>query len=346
MGVRERDVLEALDLVDPASEHGLESAVELVRELIGATSAVAYRPEWQPPGWSVEFVAGAGFRKLDLPSVWASGFQRTQLERYGLFDPRHPELEQRNRALRCKDLALDDFCDLRPPMEELFRNVGVYGHDQLRVLLCDGAKLLAWVGGWREEPFTVAERERLGGAVEALRRRVGLETALLNARLLGPALETALDALPAPAMLFSGTRLMHRNATTTRLLRSDPELVGRALKALRAPSAEFDLHVIETPGLPRHVLVLGRGAHHDFEARLVEYTEQHALTARQTDVARLLLDGRSNKEIAELLAVTVGTAELHVAAVLRKTGVGTRSRLLAAFWGHARPPSQRPTEAG
>jgi DNA-binding CsgD family transcriptional regulator/tetratricopeptide (TPR) repeat protein len=48
------------------------------------------------------------------------------------------------------------------------------------------------------------------------------------------------------------------------------------------------------------------------------------LTARQLEVLALLVEGRSNAEIAEQLVVSPRTAEHHVAAVIAKLGVTTR----------------------
>jgi DNA-binding NarL/FixJ family response regulator len=48
------------------------------------------------------------------------------------------------------------------------------------------------------------------------------------------------------------------------------------------------------------------------------------LTARQLEVLALLVEGRSNAEIAERLVVSPRTAEHHVAAVLAKLGATTR----------------------
>lgn len=50
-----------------------------------------------------------------------------------------------------------------------------------------------------------------------------------------------------------------------------------------------------------------------------------ALTAREQDVLRLLVEGRSNPEIAHELFVGVGTAKTHVAHILAKLGVPTRA---------------------
>jgi DNA-binding NarL/FixJ family response regulator len=49
------------------------------------------------------------------------------------------------------------------------------------------------------------------------------------------------------------------------------------------------------------------------------------LSARQTDVLRLIALGRSNKEIAEALGITPGTVKLHIHAILKATGARNRT---------------------
>jgi DNA-binding CsgD family transcriptional regulator len=53
------------------------------------------------------------------------------------------------------------------------------------------------------------------------------------------------------------------------------------------------------------------------------------LTGRQLEVLRLLVDGRSNSDIATELVISVRTAENHVSAVLDKLGVSTRAEAVA-----------------
>ena len=53
-----------------------------------------------------------------------------------------------------------------------------------------------------------------------------------------------------------------------------------------------------------------------------------ALTARELDVLRLMAEGASNAEIADGLAVSVGTARWHVGNVLAKLGVRSRTQAL------------------
>ncbi|WP_173100856.1 ATP-binding protein [Actinomadura verrucosospora] len=54
------------------------------------------------------------------------------------------------------------------------------------------------------------------------------------------------------------------------------------------------------------------------------------LTARESEVVRLLARGRSNREIAEELVISPKTASVHVSNILAKLGVGSRGEAAAA----------------
>jgi DNA-binding NarL/FixJ family response regulator len=54
------------------------------------------------------------------------------------------------------------------------------------------------------------------------------------------------------------------------------------------------------------------------------------LTPRQREVLELLLEGRSNKEIARALNLGEGTVKIHMAALFRTFGVNTRAAAAAA----------------
>ena len=58
--------------------------------------------------------------------------------------------------------------------------------------------------------------------------------------------------------------------------------------------------------------------------------ETLGLTPRQHDVLRLLGKGQSNKEIARVLGLAEGTVKLHISAILRALGVGSRTRAVIA----------------
>ena len=56
---------------------------------------------------------------------------------------------------------------------------------------------------------------------------------------------------------------------------------------------------------------------------------RESLSARENDVARLLVKGASNKEIARALGVEVVTVKKHVGNICRK--LGARNRTQAAL---------------
>jgi DNA-binding NarL/FixJ family response regulator len=61
-------------------------------------------------------------------------------------------------------------------------------------------------------------------------------------------------------------------------------------------------------------------------ARLADRMARPELTAREIDVLRLIVKGRSNKEIASELAIAEVTVKLHVGHLLAKLGVNDRTQ--------------------
>jgi predicted ATPase/DNA-binding CsgD family transcriptional regulator len=64
-------------------------------------------------------------------------------------------------------------------------------------------------------------------------------------------------------------------------------------------------------------------------------TTGNTLTHRELEVARLIGRGRSNREIADELVIAVPTAERHVANILGKLGLSSRTKLAAWIHEHA-----------
>jgi DNA-binding CsgD family transcriptional regulator len=60
-------------------------------------------------------------------------------------------------------------------------------------------------------------------------------------------------------------------------------------------------------------------------------TGRDALTASEERVARLAASGRTNREIAEALWVTLKTVETHLSHVYRKLDIGSRDNLPGAL---------------
>jgi two-component system NarL family response regulator len=65
-------------------------------------------------------------------------------------------------------------------------------------------------------------------------------------------------------------------------------------------------------------------------ARLAERMPRSELTPRELEVLRLIVRGKSNKEIAAALFVTEGTIKIHVNNLLGKLGVSDRTQAVTA----------------
>ncbi|BAN47959.1 helix-turn-helix transcriptional regulator [Metapseudomonas resinovorans] len=73
---------------------------------------------------------------------------------------------------------------------------------------------------------------------------------------------------------------------------------------------------------------------HDLDQRVGDEFErfgQGVLTARECEVARLLLEGHSNQSASQRLQIAPGTVKVHRRSLYEKLQVGSQSELLALF---------------
>ncbi len=63
-------------------------------------------------------------------------------------------------------------------------------------------------------------------------------------------------------------------------------------------------------------------------ARLAARLRNPNLTNREVDIARLIVTGKSNKEIGASLNITEGTVKVHVRHILKKLGAGGRAEAI------------------
>jgi DNA-binding NarL/FixJ family response regulator len=101
----------------------------------------------------------------------------------------------------------------------------------------------------------------------------------------------------------------------------DGDMLLEALKRVLAgeiylpPHLHDKLSVSLSSGLGRSRTLLGR----------------YGLTEGQRRVTELLREGKSNREIGDLLGLTEGTVKVHVSKIFRKLGVVSRAEAIALF---------------
>lgn len=67
-------------------------------------------------------------------------------------------------------------------------------------------------------------------------------------------------------------------------------------------------------------------------ANFALYCDRHALTTREQDILRAIIDGKDNQNIASEMHLALGTVKSHTHNIFKKTGTKTRQELLQQFW--------------
>jgi DNA-binding NarL/FixJ family response regulator len=185
------------------------------------------------------------------------------------------------------------------------------------------------------EPDMVVVAEAPDGAiaVDAV-RRYSPDVILMDIRM------PELDGLAATR------QLVNDRATTRIVVLTTFDLDEYVFASLRAGAAGFLLKDAPADDLLDAIRIVGRGEAMLAPAvtrRVIEEfaalgepprpgTELQTLSARETEVLRLLASGQSNAEIANALIVSPATAKTHVSNVLTKLGL--RDRVQAVIYAY------------
>lgn len=148
------------------------------------------------------------------------------------------------------------------------------------------------------------ELNRVAGITELLRYSADTRVLAMAAV---PEDEEALAALRAGARGYAN-------------LYMDPRLLARAVEALRRGEAWVARGLVQK--LIEATLRASSAA-----APNASHAALHALSAREREIALLIGDGASNKDIASALAITERTVKAHLSTVFDKLGVRDRLQL-------------------
>lgn len=355
---RVRQLTSALRVLVDGAPPVLEGWLQQLKEVLGLDQVGAYGVQLEPTGFALDGAFSHGFSLPHTQVVAEMNALLRAVPRWAFFNPARPEPVQRNRVVRMGAFAEDWASLSRSPsllrsrfgMNDAAREtlaasaersaetcgrIGVEGQSLLRTLVCEGDTLLSWVGGFRAEPFTQAESRLLAAVLPALQRRLSTERLLGSSKVTSLALAAALEEISRPAYVVTARGgVAATNALGRAALERSPEGVRRAL-AEALPQGErcerFRVTSLQGPGLPPHALLVEMGGP-DASGLAAVAARRWGLTDREREVLIQVAHGRANKTISVELGCSDKTVELHVTRLLRKTGVESRSALIAKMW--------------
>jgi DNA-binding CsgD family transcriptional regulator len=156
-----------------------------------------------------------------------------------------------------------------------------------------------------------------------------------EADLVRAALRATLEAIPAPAAILSCSgAVCFANDAARRLLEHDPQAFVGAVRDRSSPddrAATFTRSALEGLAGSGHVLAVLRTSC-DPAPLAQRWRRRFRLTARETLILEHVARGLASKSIAELLDCSNKTVAFHLSAIFDKTGVDSRSALVARFW--------------
>ena len=332
----------------------LHVAVEALRELLGADKAFLYSFAQRVDGDDLVVTRAHAAHSVPPPAVvdYASelaDFLRGRGVDWGGYNVLRPEPEHRDRVLRTSEITeLVGGRDANVETE-LYTRLGLAGQDTMRVLVCDGPHMLAWLGIIQEKETTDQQRALLERLVPAFRRRLLFERQIHQSRISDSALGLVLEELPSAAWVLAAGGVEYANAAGHARLEADRVELTRALRAAGAPSGgrreESSYRVArrrDALGAPVTLVVetsQGYGA-----TDITHVVGRLGLTPAQARVFERLARGASNATIAAELGIAERTVEAHVTAILVKAQVPNRATLIVRIFEGARALAAVPGE--
>jgi DNA-binding NarL/FixJ family response regulator len=313
-----------------------ETVLPEIRAVMGVECMFIYTPVLHIEGWELARYHSSGLPNNAKLKQLFTRFLAGAPARFGEYDATRPEPEQRNRVIDpfAKPL-LNEELSLSPYRRAVFVPLRLEHHRQLRVLLCDGADLLAWFGTLHPEPFEPRHRRILHALVPSLHRRLVIERRMNASELDRRALDVALEQLGGPAFILSSSgRLSHANGAGHALLATRNADVRSALRdvlAGRASALAFSVTRLDERGGSTAWLATlrARSAQDQIALCVANAARRWRLTARQRAVMQAIVEGDANATIAAASNTTERAVEQHVSALFDCTGVDSRAALVA-----------------
>jgi DNA-binding CsgD family transcriptional regulator len=153
------------------------------------------------------------------------------------------------------------------------------------------------------------------------------------------------EQLNVPVLVFAGRRIVYKNRAADRLFtRLRARYCVEPSVILRDQLARLDAVPVVDPSpviallttgrgepLHVHIVALGDGRRtvtiRELGTDLDAFRRRYRLSAREAQVAELVLQGFRNRDIAAALGITPATAKKHLTRIFEKVGVDSRVQL-------------------
>lgn len=330
--------------IELAASYDLSPVLEQLRDSLRAQNVVVYRPEIYGDGWDLEYSCWVGPDTEPRAKAHRAYLRSSDPDQptFAAYDPFAVQLAQQNRALTTADLfAIEASAETRH--SEVYAAMHVDAPEQVRMLVCEGPRLLGWLGAIRDEPFAEHEVALMQSLAEPMRKHLLVQRQLSRRGLQHPVIESLLDALPEPALIFSGAGALEFHNTRARTMLEQPSgpaifaSLRRAVANRLRPRAETNagtraheaFTLTPLKGFLGYTLALYT-QHQAPIARAIEHASKAwALSPRQASLIEQLAGGLSNKEIAVHLGCAEVTVEKQLTQLFRRTGSRSRTELMA-----------------
>jgi DNA-binding CsgD family transcriptional regulator len=308
-------------------------ALGAVREIVGADHAVFVSFTQRDGAIHVEHGV------VDATSTaWIESVDRWVAEKgidYLAYHPMRPVPADRNRVVSTGDLLASSPETTRAVLDGVYAPCGFARDDELRALLCDGPSLLGRIGLLQSIPLTARQRRVFERLIEPLRKRLAAERALIDAPFSRGLLDAAMSSMPTACFVVDErAQPLEANLAGQLWLDRSRASVMEKLRAavLRGLLGDtFQVISVVLPSRAKRFLVVHRPVS-GVAARVAVAAARWGLTPRETEVVHAIAEGLSNRTIAASLAMSERTAEVHVASILNKAQLESRSELIVAVW--------------
>jgi len=299
-----------------------------MRALVQLDNLVMLSPVQRPSGWHLERFHSDRVARADELERRFLTFLASAPRRYAWYDALHPEPEQRDRVIDALDIIPPGELEASQVYRDVLAPMGFLRHRQPRVLVCDGASLLAWFGAFHAGPVDARHRALLGALIAPVQARLAIERRLAGAP------GCALEALGAPAFVVGpAAQIYEANASARVLLDTQGAEIHAALHAVLAGGTHplgVELVALREPGGGARWLAIVRpSADERLAACVARAALRWSLSPRKREVLAMIVRGEPTTTIAAELGTSERSVELHVTSLFESAGVANRTALVA-----------------